>query len=110
MAKTKIPKSVRKGLKRAIKNDGGSLSESSIKGKNKTKKSIRSSIEDGDMKRTKITWAVSVGDLVRVRTKHLGEKLGVVVEVDKDGVRVTPQAHPRDIVALPQDVKVLVSV
>ena len=51
-----------------------------------------------------------VGDLVRVYTKHYGEKLGVVVEVDKDGIRIKPQAHPRDIVALPQDVKVLVSV
>ena len=53
---------------------------------------------------------MKVGDLVRVRTKHLGDKLGVIVEVDKDGVRVKPQAHPRDIVALPKDIKVLVSV
>jgi hypothetical protein len=53
---------------------------------------------------------MKVGDLVRVYTKHYGEKLGVVVEVDKEGVRIKPQAHPRDIVALPQDVKVLVSV
>jgi len=51
-----------------------------------------------------------VGDLVRVRTKHHGEMLGVVTEVTKDGVRIKPQAHPRDILALPQDVKVLVSV
>ena len=50
------------------------------------------------------------GDLVRVRTKHHGEMLGVVVKVEKEGIRVKPQAHPRDIVALPQDVKVLVSV
>ena len=53
---------------------------------------------------------MKVGDLVRVRTRHHGEKLGVIIEVDKDGVRIKPQAHPRDIVALPQDVKVLVSV
>ena len=53
---------------------------------------------------------MKVGDLVRVRTKHYGEMLGVVVEVDEDGIRVKPQAHPRDIVALPKDVKVLVSV
>ena len=51
-----------------------------------------------------------VGDLVRVRTKHYGEMLGVVVKVEKEGIRIKPQAHPRDIVALPQDVKVLVSV
>tara|TARA_B100001113_G_C20531152_1_gene371822 strand:+ start:260 stop:421 length:162 start_codon:yes stop_codon:yes gene_type:complete len=53
---------------------------------------------------------MKVGDLVRVHTRHYGDKLGVIVEVDKDGVRVKPQAHPRDIVALPKDVKVLVSV
>ena len=53
---------------------------------------------------------MKVGDLVRVRTKHYGDKLGVIVEIDNDSVRVKPQAHPRDIVALPQDVKVLVSV
>ena len=52
---------------------------------------------------------MKVGDLVRVRTKHYGEKLGVIVGVDKGGIRIKPQAHPRDIVALPQDVKVLVS-
>ena len=54
---------------------------------------------------------MKVGDLVRVRTKHHGEKLGMIVEVDKElGVRIKPQNHPRDIWALPQDVKVLVSV
>ena len=53
---------------------------------------------------------MKVGDLVRVRTKLYGEKLGVVIEVDKDGIRVKPQNHPRNILALPQDVKVLVSV
>ena len=51
-----------------------------------------------------------VGDLVRVRTKHYGEKLGVVIEVDNDGVHVKPQNHPRNILALTKDVKVLVSV
>ena len=51
-----------------------------------------------------------VGDLVRVRTKRHGEMLGVVVEVTKDGVYVKPQKHPNNILALHQDVKVLVSV
>ena len=53
---------------------------------------------------------MKVGDLVRVRTRQHGEKLGVVIEVDKDSVRIKPQAHPRDIVAAAKDVKVLVSV
>ena len=52
---------------------------------------------------------MKVGDLVRVRTKHYGDKLGVVIEVNEDGIHIKPQAHPRNIVALPQDVKVLVS-
>ena len=52
---------------------------------------------------------MKVGDLVRVRTKHYGSKLGVVVEIDKDGVHIKPQKHPRNILALPQDVTVLVS-
>ncbi len=50
-----------------------------------------------------------VGDLVRVRTKHYGEKLGVIIEIDKDGIHIKPQAHPRNILATEGDVKVLVS-
>ena len=49
------------------------------------------------------------GDLVRVRTKHYGEKLGVITEVTKEGFRIKPQNHPRDILAAESDVKVLVS-
>ena len=51
-----------------------------------------------------------VGDLVRVRTKHYGEKLGVVVKIEKEGIRIKPQAHPHEILAAESDVKVLVSV
>tara|TARA_B000000557_G_scaffold252877_1_gene241419 strand:- start:162 stop:326 length:165 start_codon:yes stop_codon:yes gene_type:complete len=51
-----------------------------------------------------------VGDLVRVRTKQYGEKLGVVVKIEKEGIRIKPQAHPREILAAESDVKVLVSV
>ena len=53
---------------------------------------------------------MKVGDLVRVRTKHYGEKLGVVVKIDKDGFHIKPQNHPRNILAAQSDVKVLVSV
>ena len=55
---------------------------------------------------------IKVGDLVRVRTKHYGEKLGVVVvvDVDKDLIHIKPQSHPRNILAVESDVKVLVSV
>ena len=50
-----------------------------------------------------------VGDLVRVRTKHYGDKLGVVVKIEKEGIRIKPQNHPNDILAVESDVKVLVS-
>jgi len=50
------------------------------------------------------------GDLVRVRTKHYGEKLGVIVKIEKEGIRIKPQNHPNDILAVESDVKVLVSV
>ena len=50
------------------------------------------------------------GDLVRVRTKHYGDKLGVVVKIEKGGIRIKPQNHPNDILAAESDVKVLVSV
>ena len=59
---------------------------------------------------------MKVGDLVTYWyqlsrwQKGQSVNVGLIIEVDKDGVRVKPQAHPRDIVALPQDVKVLVSV
>jgi hypothetical protein len=53
---------------------------------------------------------MKVGDLVRVRTKHYGEMLGVVVEVDKDGIHIKPQNHPRNVIAGAADVTVLVSV
>ena len=52
---------------------------------------------------------MKVGDLVRVRTKHYGSKLGVVVEIDEDGIHVKPQKHPRNIIAGAADVTVLVS-
>ena len=50
------------------------------------------------------------GDLVRVRTKHYGEKLGVIVKIEKEGIRIKPQNHPNDILAVESDVQVLVSV
>ena len=53
---------------------------------------------------------MKVGDLVRVRTKHYGEKLGVIVKIEKEGIRIKPQNHPNDILAVESDVKVLVSV
>jgi len=52
---------------------------------------------------------MKVGDLVRVRTKHYGSKLGVVIAIDEDGVHVKPQKHPRNIIAGAADVTVLVS-
>lgn len=52
---------------------------------------------------------MKVGDLVRVKTKHYGDKLGVIVAIDDVGIRIKPQNHDRDICANKIDVKVLVS-
>jgi hypothetical protein len=52
---------------------------------------------------------MKIGDLVRVRTKHYGSKLGVIVNIDEDGIHVKPQKHPRNIIAGRADVIVLVS-
>ena len=52
---------------------------------------------------------MQVGDLVRVRTKHHGNKLGVIIKIDDMGVHIKPQNHPRDIIAMATDVTVLVS-
>jgi transcription elongation factor len=49
------------------------------------------------------------GDLVKVKTKFYGEKLGMILEVNKDGVLIKPQNHPRNIIANPRDVTILVS-
>ena len=70
MAKSRIPKSARKSLKRARLEDAGTLSESTRKGINKSKRSIREGIQKGDIQRTKISWTVDVGDLVRVKQKN----------------------------------------
>ena len=54
---------------------------------------------------------MKVGDLVTVKTKHYGDKMGVLVEkiVDSWGESwiVSPTDHPRDIIAEKIDVRLL---
>ena len=54
---------------------------------------------------------MNAGDLVRVKTKHYGEKTGFVIEKVEDswGVSwlVAPTDHPRNIMAEPHDMKVI---
>ena len=54
---------------------------------------------------------MNAGDLVRVKTKHYGEKTGFAIEKVEDswGVSwlVAPTDHPRNIMAEPQDMKVI---
>ena len=52
---------------------------------------------------------MKVGDLVRVRTRDAGNKLGVVLKIDEDGIHVKPQKHPNNIIAGRADVTVLIS-
>ena len=55
---------------------------------------------------------MKLGNLVKVKTKHYGEKFGLIVGID-DGSkrypvwRIRPFDHPRDICADPWDVVVI---
>jgi hypothetical protein len=54
---------------------------------------------------------MQVGDLVKVKTKHYGEKIGFLSEkvVDSygEGWMVIPTNHPRKIYSEPCDIKVI---
>tara|TARA_A100001515_G_scaffold144029_1_gene146858 strand:+ start:84 stop:446 length:363 start_codon:yes stop_codon:yes gene_type:complete len=73
VAKSKIPKSARRSLKRAFVENDSSLSDSKVEGIRLTRKAYRSGIETGEIKRTKITWTVSVGDLVKIKPRKKNE-------------------------------------
>ena len=55
---------------------------------------------------------MKVGNLVKVKTKHYGEKFGLIVGID-DGSkrypvwRIRPFDHPRDIYAVRRDIEVV---
>ena len=46
---------------------------------------------------------VDIGDLVKVKTKFYGTKIGVVVKHGMDGYFVQPADHPRMIIAGAED-------
>ena len=54
---------------------------------------------------------MQVGDLVKVKTKHYGDKTGFVIGKVEDsrGISwlIAPTDHPRNIIADPQDMKVI---
>ena len=54
---------------------------------------------------------MQVGDLVKVRTKHYGVKIGFVIEKVEDSYGVSwmvaPTDHPRNIMSEPQDIEVI---
>ena len=54
---------------------------------------------------------MQVGDLVKVETKHYGEKTGFIIEKVEDSYGVSwlvaPTDHPNNIMSLPQDMKVI---
>lgn len=52
---------------------------------------------------------MNVGDLVSVKTKHYGTKIGVVVKHGMDGYFIQPVDHPRMIIAHISDLKVISS-
>ena len=55
---------------------------------------------------------MKLGNLVKVRTKHHGEKFGLIVDIDEGSKRypvwrIRPFDHPRDIYALLGDIEVV---
>ncbi len=54
---------------------------------------------------------MQVGDLVKVKMKYYGEKTGFIIEKVEDSYGVSwliaPTDHPRNIMAEPQDMKVI---
>ena len=52
---------------------------------------------------------MKVGDLVKVKTKHYGAKIGVIIKHGMDGYFIQPVDHPRVIIAHAEDLKVISS-
>lgn len=55
---------------------------------------------------------MKVGDLVKVKTKHVGTKFALVVNISEDvlgvcDVLVAPLNHPRNILCNPWDLEVI---
>ena len=50
---------------------------------------------------------MQVGDLVKVKTKFYGTKLGVIIKDDMDGWFIQPVDHPRMIIVNSKDVEVI---
>ena len=55
---------------------------------------------------------MKLGNLVKVKTKHYGEKFGLIVGIDEGSKRypvwrIRPFDHPRDIWALLSDIEVI---
>ncbi len=50
------------------------------------------------------------GDLVKVKTKHYGTQVGMVIKHGMDGWFIQPTDHPRTIIARAEDIEVLVPI
>ena len=50
---------------------------------------------------------MKVGDLVKVKTKHYGVKIGLVVKHGMDGYFIHHSNHPRMIIASEEDCEVV---
>jgi len=50
---------------------------------------------------------MNVGDLVKVKTKFYGTKVGVIVKHGMDGYFIQPADHPRMIIAGAEDMKLI---
>ena len=98
MAKIKIPKSFRKTLKASIK---------------ESKKAMRTMQSTGEIKRSKITWNICVGDLVKIKSgpgyNKKTKPLYGIVTYKKQRVNYSNQEEDYVILMTPNDSQVKMS-
>ena len=106
MAKTKIPRSFRKTLKRSIKAEGGDVAESKKQGLQDAKRAVRTMQTSGEIKRSKVSWNINVGDLVKFKT---GSKIYGIVVYKKQRVNYNNQEEDYIILMTPRNSQLRVS-
>ena len=107
MAKIKIPRSFRKTLRNSIKADGGEVANKK-KDLRDTKRTMRTMQNSGEIKRSKITWNISVGDLVKIKSKKANPTYGIVT-YKKQKVNYSNQEEDYVILMTPSDSQIKIS-
>lgn len=89
---TKIPRSIRRTLKRSLSEDVGhdpNKKEAQASALKNVKRDIRVQRNSGDIKRTKISWNVAPGDLVTIKGRRSRELVTQSSSSNKDTKQLT---------------------